>query len=170
MADLDPVAQIRLDREAEIRRKADPAFARWAAGYGPIRHTPETQVRVHAMAELLRARGDPGDGVPIFDLLHAADRVASAAMWLVVHETYARNVYLDGRDLGPDDFKPAPEGHTGGSLNMVPAYVGHLAINALTGLTRAWLMDQGRCVAAIDSVNLLVGNRAGSSGSSITCG
>jgi hypothetical protein len=25
-------------------------------------------------------------------------------MWLVVHATYARNVYLDGRDLAAEDF------------------------------------------------------------------
>ncbi|MGI0025482.1 MAG: xylulose 5-phosphate 3-epimerase, partial [Nitrososphaera sp.] len=81
-----------------------------------------------------------------------------AAMWLVVHETYAKNVYLDGRDLTPEDFKPHPEGHTGGSLNMVPAYVGYMAINAITGFTRSWIMGQGHCVSAIDSVNLLVNN------------
>jgi phosphoketolase len=41
---------------------------------------------------------------------------------------------------------------------MVPAYVGYMAINAATGLTRAWMMGQGHCVAAIDSVNLLLDN------------
>jgi phosphoketolase len=117
----------------------------------------ETQARVFAMAETLRARGDAGDA-PLFEILHAADRVASASMWLVVHETYARRVYLDGRPLGPEDFKPRPEGHTGGALNMVPAYVGYLAANAITGFTRSWLMGQGHCVAAIDSANLLVDN------------
>ena len=65
---------------------------------------------------------------------------------------------LDGRPLGADDFKPHPEGHTGGALNMVPAYAGYLAVNALTDFTRAWIMGQGHCVAAVDSVNLLVGN------------
>ncbi len=139
-------------------REGNGAFARWAAGCGRIRHTPTTQARVRAMAAALAAGGVSGDGVPVFDLLSAADRIASAAMWLVVHQTYARNVYLDGRPLAPVDFKARPEGHTGGSLNMVPAYVGYLAINALTGITRAWLMGQGHCVAAIDSVNLLVGN------------
>jgi phosphoketolase len=79
-------------------------------------------------------------------------------MWLVVHETYAQRVYLDGRALRGEDFKPRPEGHTGGALNMVPAYAGYLGANALTGTTRAWLMGQGHCVAAVDSVNLLVGN------------
>lgn len=94
----------------------------------------------------------------MYRLLAAADRVASAAMWLAVHMTYARNVYLDGRDLAQDDFKPDPEGHTGGVLNMIPAYVGYLAANSLTGTTRSWLMGQGHCVAAIDSTNLLVAN------------
>ena len=79
-------------------------------------------------------------------------------MWLVVHETYAENVYLDGRDLTAEDFKPTPEGHTGGALNMVPAYAGYMAINSITGDTRSWIMGQGHTVAAIDSVNLLLDN------------
>ena len=41
---------------------------------------------------------------------------------------------------------------------MVPAYAGYLGANVLTGQTRGWLMGQGHCVAAIDSLNLLVGN------------
>ena len=122
----------------------------WAAGYGAIRHTPLTRRRVQAMAEALS-----GD---VWTVLHAADRVASAAMWLVVHETYARAVYLDGRALKREDFKAKPEGHTGGSLNMVPAYTGYMAANALAGITRGWLMGQGHCVSAVDSVNLLLGN------------
>ncbi|MCR3895754.1 xylulose 5-phosphate 3-epimerase, partial [Aeromonas caviae] len=39
-----------------------------------------------------------------------------------------------------------------------PAYVGYLTANALSGLTRSWLMGQGHCVAGIDACNLLVGN------------
>lgn len=143
---------------AKLYRRQNPAADRWAAGYGVIQHSPEIQARVFAMAEVLAARGTRGDGVPIFDVLHAADCICSAALWLVVHETYARNVYLDGRDLAPEDFKPTPEGHTGGALNMVPAYVGYMAINAITGFTRSWIMGQGHCVAAIDSVNLLLNN------------
>ena len=145
-------------RQAAAHRAQDPAFARWAAGYGRIRHTPATQVRVHAMARDLASLGVRGDGVPILDLLHAADRIASAGMWLVVHETYARSVDLDGRRLAADDFKARPDGHTGGALNMVPAYTGYMAVNAVTGHTRGWLMGQGHCVAAVDSVNLLLGN------------
>jgi len=135
----------------------EPARA-WADGYGPIRHSPLTRRRVAAMVAALGERGEAGHGPGAWEILHAADRVASAAMWLVVHETYARRIYLDGRALGPDDFKPTPEGHTGGALNMVPGYTGYMAINALSGTTRAWLMGQGHCVAAVDSVNLLLGN------------
>jgi phosphoketolase len=139
-------------------RRSSPDMARWAEGYGVIRHSDLTQVRIHDMVARLAKEDRRGDDVPAYDLLRALDRVASAGMWLVVHQTYARNVYRDGRALAPDDFKPTPEGHTGGSLNMVPAYAGYLGSNALTGITRAWLMGQGHCVAAIDSLNVLVGN------------
>ncbi|MGH2359539.1 MAG: xylulose 5-phosphate 3-epimerase, partial [bacterium] len=139
-------------------RQQDPQFARWAQGYGVIRHRDLTQVRIRKMADRLTPQGVGGDGVAVFELLDALDRVASSGMWLVVHETYARNVYLDGRSLASEDFKLHPEGHTGGSLNMVPAYVGYLAANVVTGHTRGWLMGQGHCVAAIDSLNLLIGN------------
>jgi phosphoketolase len=137
---------------------ANSAARQWAEGYGAIQHSEETLARVLTMAEDLAGTGVQGDGVDLFQLLHAADRVASAGMWLVVHQTYAQNVYLDGQPLTAEDFKPRPEGHTGGSLNMVPAYAGYLAANALTGTTRSWIMGQGHCVAAIDSLNLLVGN------------
>src|SRR3990172_6731754 len=158
MVGIDTVEAVRIDEEAALYRKNDPAFARWAAGYGPIHHSPETQVRIRAMGDLLAARGIRGDGVPVFELLHATDRITAAAMWLVAHETYARNVYLDGRNLTSEDFKPNPEGHTGGALNMVPAYAGYMAINAIAGQTRSWIMGQGHCVAAIDTVNFLLNN------------
>lgn len=151
---------IRMAEWVALYRKNNPAADRWAAGYGRVQHSLETQARVMEIAETLAARGTRGDGLSIFEILYAADRVTSAAMWLVAHETYARNVYLDGRDLVPEDFKPHPEGHTGGALNMVPAYVGYMAINAVTGQTRSWIMGQGHCVAAIDSVNLLLNNMA----------
>jgi phosphoketolase len=145
-------------QKAARLRAENPDFARWAKGYGVIRHSEATQVRIAGMESRLAEQGIRGDGVPFYDLLHALDRVASAGMWLVVHETYARDVYTDGRPLSAEDFKPRPEGHTGGALNMVPAYAGYLGLNALTGITRAWLMGQGHSVAAIDSLNLLVGN------------
>lgn len=145
------------ERAAQYRCD-DLAFARWAEGYGVIHHSDETQVRVGELARRVQGDAQAGDSVPLWDLLHALDRVACAGLWLVVHQTYARQVYLDGRVLKTEDFKERPEGHTGGSLNMVPAYAGYLASNAISGLTRSWLMGQGHCVAAIDSLNLLVGN------------
>lgn len=148
----------RIRERAELYRRKNAAFAQWAAGYGVISHDDVTQVRIYEMADLLKVRGVAGSVEDVFRVLAAADHISSAAMWLVVHMTYAGSVHMDGRDLEPDDFKQEPEGHTGGALNMVPAYVGYLALNTLTGLTRSWLMGQGHCVAAIDSVNLIVGN------------
>jgi phosphoketolase len=133
----------------------NPEAESWAAGYGVIRHHLETQQRVFRLAEEFSRRDL---ATPLFSLLAAADRVASAGMWLVVHSTYARVAHLDGRPLSAAEFKREPEGHTGGSLNMVPAYVGYMAANAIAGLTRSWLMGQGHCVAAVDAVNLLLGN------------
>ena len=148
----------RRHRPPRPRWAEEPGFARWAGGYGVIRHREPTQTRIHQMATMLAAGGGPGDGVNLYELLHALDRLASAGMWLVAHQTYARSVYLDGRALEPADFKARPDGHTGGALNMVPAYAAYLAVNALSGLTRGWLMGQGHCVAAIDALNVLVGN------------
>lgn len=143
---------------ASLFRASEPEFARWAAGHNPIAHNHLTQIRVHELAALLVAAGKAPDAAAVYRQLWAADRLAAAAMWLTVHMTYARNVYRDGRELAPEDFKETPEGHTGGSLNMVPAYVGYLAANALSGLTRGWLMGQGHCVAGVDACNLLAGN------------
>lgn len=139
-------------------RETDAHFARWARGYGPIVHNDLTQLRVHDLAQVLVAGGKAIDTASVYRTLWAADRLAAAGMWLTVHMTYADRVRPDGREMASEDFKRTPEGHTGGSLNIVPAYVGYLAANALTGLTRGWLMGQGHCVAGIDSVNLLVGN------------
>ncbi|HML41658.1 MAG TPA: xylulose 5-phosphate 3-epimerase, partial [Hyphomicrobium zavarzinii] len=85
-------------------------------------------------------------------------RLASAAMWTVVHMTYAKCVDLSGAPLPAEAFKAAPEGHTGGSLNMVPAFVGYLTANALSATTRSWVMGQGHCVAAIEALNALTGD------------
>lgn len=161
------VTTIRQSEWVENYRQQHPAANRWAVGYGQISHSLETQARVFQLAEQVAVGGtissDPQaekglTRTDFFDVLYALDRVASAGMWLVVHEVYARNVYLDGRDLTPEDFKQKPEGHTGGSLNMVPAYSGYLAANAIARRTRSWIMGQGHCVSAIDSLNLLVDN------------
>ena len=128
-------------------------FRDWSEGFGVIEHTLDTQEFLKKT--LQRANIDLEKALPI---LIAADRICSQAMWLVIHMTYAENIKLDGRQLNAEDFKQSPQGHTGGALNMVPAYVGYLLANALTGESREWLMGQGHCVAAVDAVNLLVGN------------
>jgi phosphoketolase len=144
--------------DAQLLRARDPEFAAWAEGCGAIRHGAETQLRIYDMHQALSARRIAGDGVPFFEMLRALDRLANAGMWLVAHMTYAKHVHLDGRPLQAEDFKSNPQGHMGGSLNMVPAYAGYLAANALTGITRGWLMGQGHCVSAVDALNVLVGN------------
>ncbi len=141
------------------RYPTDPArFKKWAQGYGVIRHTEATQKWVGTLLDKLAQQGVGGDRINPLELLIAADRLTNAALWLVVHMTYARRVRLDGKPLLQDEFKPDPQGHTGGSLNMVPAYVGYMLANALSGITRSWIMGQGHTVAAIDSVNLLLDN------------
>ena len=129
----------------------------WSQGFGVIHHDFLTRDRISDLLAELAADGTCTVAQATL-LLKAADRLCNAAMRQVAHMTYARQVYLDGRPLAQSDFKPQPEGHTGGALNMVPAYVGYLLANALTGTTRSWLMGQGHCVAAIDAVNVLLGN------------
>lgn len=131
---------------------------KWREGYGVIKHTPQTVNRIRSMIVYLKEKGMLTESADPYDILAAADRIASAGMWLIVHSTYAKHVYLDGRLLEKEDFKSEPEGHTGGSLNIAPGYTGYLTINALMDRTRAWMMEQGHTVAAIDSINLLVSN------------
>ena len=157
VATLPPALRSRIVAEAADLRAASPAFAHWAAGHGPVVHDALTQWRLHELVErLVRAGGVSYEDA--FARCAAADRLASAGLWLVVHMTYARHVHVDGTPLAAGDFKDDPQGHTGGSLNMVPAYVGYLLANALSGCTRGWLMGQGHCVAAIDATNVLAGN------------
>jgi len=129
----------------------------WRQGCGVIQHDQTTCERVEQLVARLDAHGICSSA-NAWDLFIAADRLGSMGLWLTAHMTYAKNVYLDGRTMTPEDFKVVPEGHTGGALNIVPAYVGYLLANALTGTTRAWLMGQGHCVAAIDAVNVLIRN------------
>ncbi len=129
----------------------------WRAGCGVIQHDSVTCERVTQLVQRLEHKG-VCSAEAAWDLFLAADRLASMGLWLTAHMTYARQVYLDGRTMVPEDFKVVPEGHTGGALNIVPAYVGYLLANALSGTTRAWVMGQGHCVAAIDAVNVLTRN------------
>ena len=156
MSQTQTVEQIRQFEAVDLYRQEHPDAESWAVGYGQIEHSPQTQQRVFAMAEVLHEKGCDRDR--LFTILSALDRVTNAGMWLVVHQTYANKVYLDGRDLDPEDFKTKPEGHTGGSLNMVPAYAGYMGVNAITNFTRSWIMGQGHCVSGINSVNVLLDN------------
>lgn len=131
-------------------------FQKWANGYGVISHHESTQIWVQQTVNKLVQEGQ--DEATILSLFAAADRIVNAAIWLVAHQTYANRVNLQGTPLQTKDYKMNPQGHMGGSLNMVPAYVGYLLANALSNITRGWVMEQGHCVAAIDSVNLLLGN------------
>ena len=133
-------------------------YEHWAAGYGVIEHTPETCDRIRDLARWLVESGRVSSEDKVYRRLAAADRLTSATMWVVAHMTYAERVDLSGRPLPPEAFKATPEGHTGGSLNVAPAYVGYLAANALSGDTRGWILGQGHCVAAVEAANCLVGN------------
>ncbi|MDL0431024.1 xylulose 5-phosphate 3-epimerase [Marinobacter sp. TBZ242] len=133
-------------------------YERWRRGYGVIQHSETTCEQVRKMADELVAAGLQPDTATVYGKLASLDRLTSAGLWLVVHMTYTSRVDTSGTPLLPRDFKANPEGHTGGALNMVPAYAAYLALNNLTGQTRSWLMGQGHCVAAIDAVNVLTGN------------
>lgn len=130
----------------------------WQLGYGPIKHADETVQRIDALLASRAGDARLTDSNTAWALLAAADRISCVAMNVVAHMTYARRFDPSGTALGADDFKPAPEGHTGGALNMVPAFVGYLLANALTATTRGWIMGQGHSVAAIEAINALTGD------------
>src|SRR5690606_29862979 len=89
-----------------------PSYTRWQQGSGVIAHQAETQERVVSLAKRLVEEGRVPDAAFVFEVLAAADRLTNAAMWLVVHMTYARRVRLDGSPLQQEDFKDSPQGHT----------------------------------------------------------
>lgn len=132
-------------------------FQNWAQGTGAIKHHQTTQQRIGEMIALLQASGTC-EREQSLALLRAADVVCSQGLWLTAQMGFVKNVYLDGRTLQADDFRPTPYDCSDSAMNMVPAYVGYLLANALTGKTRAWLLGQGNSVAAIDAVNVLVRN------------
>src|SRR5690606_5799871 len=130
----EPVAMHQLlPSPAELAEHArnEPEFARWSEGYGPFTHSDETRAAAFRMAHQLVQAGLQSDLASVYRLLQGLDRLSAAGLWLVVHMTYARRVRLDGAPLSEEDFKAQPEGHTGGALNMVPAYAGYLGLNAL---------------------------------------
>ena len=101
-------------------------------------HFNLTEARVRSMADALVQRGRVSSIDEVIRIVEAADRVDCAGMWPTAHMTDARNVCLDGRELGPGDFKAEPAGHTGRALNMVPAHVGELTANALFANRCTW--------------------------------
>lgn len=133
------------------------AFAHWKQSCGVIKHSPETVERVQWMVSDMLSTDLIDSEDVAYKALSALDVLTNQAMWLVVHLSYAKQVDLSGTDLPQSAFKREPQGHTGGSLNMVPAYMGKLALNHLTNMDRPWLMGQGHCVAAIDSAQMLMG-------------
>jgi len=69
MSQTESTKTIHRHERVTLYRQHHAAANRWAAGYGPIQHTIETQDRVFAMAQRLATRDVQGDGIPVFDLL-----------------------------------------------------------------------------------------------------
>ncbi len=132
--------------------------SRFEQTQGLTAHDVQLCSRISDLADRLVAQAVLPDREAVYAVLLAADTLCRATCWLLMHMVYARHVFLDGRRLQAADFKLDPQGHAGGSLNMVPAYVGYIAFNTLTAQTRSWMMGQGHCVAAIDACNVLLGN------------
>ncbi len=108
MSQTESAKAVQMQERVALYRQQHTAANRWAAGYGPIQHTLETQDRVFTMAEWLAARGVQGDGVPLFEVLYAADRIASPGLWPVVHQNCDHQVLSGGSTFSPDDFKRPP--------------------------------------------------------------
>lgn len=130
----------------------------WRKGYGVIRRKDETLHRLGALLQMARSDELAVAESDAQEIFSATDILASAAMSLVAHMTYARRIDLSGAPLLANDFKTDPQGHVGGSLNMAIAFAGYLAANALTGNTRSWTLGQGHCVAAVEAINTLTGD------------
>src|SRR2546423_13830676 len=94
-----------------LTHNTDTANA-WAAGYGPIRHTPLTRRRVADMVAAIGERGEAGQGPAGGGILHAADPGASAALWLRVPATDARPRSPPRPGPAPGGLQPPPQGHT----------------------------------------------------------
>ena len=87
------------EARAKDLRERNPELRSWAAGNSVIAHGSETQCRVHDLVDQL-AGAKPGLGEKdLYRLFAAADDIASAAMWAVVHMTYTQQVHIDGRPL-----------------------------------------------------------------------
>ena len=92
---------------AAYRRK-HPEADWWAAGFGAVEHSLETQERVFRMAEQLEARGI--DRHTVFAALRRADAVPQASRGSL-HEGAAlqtQHLYVQGRVVRPDDYRRDP--------------------------------------------------------------
>jgi hypothetical protein len=138
----------------ETYRARNRSADSWARGYELVRHHFDTQERVFRMAEQLAARHISGNGFPVFEVLAAADQLASSAMALILQETCTQANPSTGGS-GVTSAKGVPI-HATSALNMVPAYVGYLSINALTGRTRPWVMEGEAAVDAVDRLRAAV--------------
>ena len=130
-------------------------FSRWRHGYGVTQHKSTVIDSARSYVSSLSIK----QAIRVMNLLISADHLCSAGQWLTSQMTYCERVYLDGRPLQASDCKRNAQGHLGGALNMVPAYTGYLLANSLSGKTRAWLMGQGHCVAAVEAINTLYRNQ-----------
>lgn len=129
----------------------------WRLGHGPLVRDGLTVHRVDELASQLTARRAWPDTESIYRVLAAADRLTSAAMWLVLHMGFARRVDVTGSPLRAKDFRAVPVGGAAASLGMVPAFVGYLTANVLSGRTRSWVMGQAHGLAAMAAVDVLTG-------------
>lgn len=85
----------------------------WRGGYGAFVRSPETVERLAAATERLVRRGAWPDEESVYRMLAAADRLASAAMWVVAHMTYFR-----GRPYAPLRVRPTGGKETSTSVGF----------------------------------------------------
>src|SRR2546428_14166173 len=104
MSQTESAKAVQMQERVALYRQQHTAANRWAAGYGPIQHTLETQDRVFTMAEWLAAQGVQGDGVPLFEVPHAAEPFSSPGMWPVGHPTSPHSVHPASGKLAHDRF------------------------------------------------------------------
>ncbi|WP_236495983.1 hypothetical protein, partial [Escherichia coli] len=73
---------------------AEPAFAAWLQGHGPLQHSAETRAAVFRTAHQLVQAGLQPDLASVYQLFRALDRLTASALRIVVHMTYARRIRL----------------------------------------------------------------------------
>jgi hypothetical protein len=122
----------------------------WASGYGPLHHGIETQARLFELRGKLPERAPAGS---MFGVLGAADRIASASMWLVAHA-------LCVSEQGENRFQRGLSNEClDRALAMVPAFTGYLAANAISGdSARGCFVRRGCSREAVEAVNFILCN------------